>query len=81
MSKAILVLCIGKSAGGTGHQTKLSPVCHPYRNSSKKMECVPEETVDNTDQTPPVATAKVNMMMAADAEEFDQLDESYFLGL
>ena len=29
-------------------------------------DSVPKETVDNTDQTPPVAEAEVNMMTAAD---------------
>ena len=38
----------------------------------------PVETVDNTDQTPPAAAAEVNTI---DADDLEQLEESYFLGL
>ena len=53
-------------------------------------ESLLENSGENTDQTPPAATAEVNTLAAAEeeehpldqlVEEFDQLDESYFLGL
>ena len=58
---------------------------------SEDDESLPEKTGDHIDQTPPAANAEVNMITAIEeeesypidqlVEEFDQLDESYFLGL
>ena len=83
ISRTRFALCIGESAccrGGTGHKTELGKLSI-QELITEDEDSVSEETVDNTDQTPPAATAEVNMMTEADAEEFDQLDKSYFLGL